>query len=87
MTGTPVGAPDLRTLIGDYLAMRRALGFKLEGTGRLLFAFADHLERCQAQTVTVEHALRPGQHPPHVSGARRTRRTEGHLVGESAPPT
>ena len=58
MTGTPVGAPDLRTLIGDYLAMRRALGFKLEGTGQLLFAFADHLERCEAQTVTVEHALR-----------------------------
>ena len=58
MTGTPVGAPDLRTLIGDYLAMRRALGFKLEGTGQLLFAFADHLERCEAHTVTVEHALR-----------------------------
>jgi len=58
MTGKPAGAPDLRTLISDYLAMRRALGFKLEGTGRLLFAFADHLDRCGAQTVTVEHALR-----------------------------
>jgi integrase/recombinase XerD len=58
MTGKSAGAPDLRTLIGDYLAMRRALGFKLEGTGRLLFAFADHLDRCGAQTVTVEHALR-----------------------------
>ena len=58
MTGAPVGAPDLRALIGDYLAMRRALGFKLEGTGQLLFAFADHLDRCGAQTITVEHALR-----------------------------
>lgn len=58
MTGNPAGAPDLRTLIGDYLAMRRALGFKLEGTGRLLFAFADYLDCCGAQAVTVEHALR-----------------------------
>ena len=58
MTGKPAGAPDLRTLISDYLAMRRALGFKLEGTGRLLFAFADHLDRCGAQTITVKHALR-----------------------------
>lgn len=58
MTGTPAGAPDLRTLIGDYLAMRRALGFKLEGAGRLLFAFADYLDSCGAQSITVEHALR-----------------------------
>lgn len=58
MTGHPAAATDLRKLIGDYLAMRRALGFKLEGTGRLLFAFADYLDRCGAQTVTVEYALR-----------------------------
>lgn len=51
-------APDLRTLIGDYLVMRRALGFKLEGTGRILFAFADYLDSSGGQAVTVEHALR-----------------------------
>ncbi len=37
MTGDPTGAPALRTLIADYLATRRALGFKLEGAGQVLF--------------------------------------------------
>lgn len=58
MSDKQVGAPDLRTLIGDYLAMRRALGFKLDGASRLLFAFADYLDDSEAQTLTVEHALR-----------------------------
>ena len=56
MTGD--SAPELRTLISDYLAMRRALGFKLEGNGRVLAAFADYLDRCDAHVVTVEHAVR-----------------------------
>lgn len=69
MTGDPTGAPALRTLIADYLATRRALGFKLEGAGQVLFAFADHLDRIGAgddqcdgaatgEHVTVEQALR-----------------------------
>lgn len=69
MTGGTTAAPDLRTLIGAYLATRRALGFKLEGDGRVLFAFADHLDRSTAGDdqhvgpatgahVTVEQALR-----------------------------
>ena len=58
MTGTPARVPDLRTLIDDYLAMRRALGFKLDGAGRLLFAFADYLDAGEGQRITVEHALR-----------------------------
>jgi hypothetical protein len=69
MTGDPTGAPALRTLIADYLATRRALGFKLEGAGQVLFAFADHLDRsgnsddqrdgaATGEHVTVEQALR-----------------------------
>ena len=53
-------------LIADYLATRRALGFKLEGAEHLLFAFADHLDGSStddsagggAELVTIEQALR-----------------------------
>jgi integrase/recombinase XerD len=48
MTGHPTGAPALRTLIADYLATRRALGFTLQGAGQVLLAFADHLDRSRA---------------------------------------
>src|SRR5690606_33528672 len=68
MTGDATGAPALRTLIADYLATRRALGFRLEGAGHVLFAFADHLDRgagdgqgegaATGEHVTVEQALR-----------------------------
>lgn len=72
-TGRPDGAPDLRMLIGDYLATRRALGFKLEGDGRLLLAFADHLNRCAGDgaatgaQVTVEQSLRFATASPQAS--------------------
>ena len=58
MTGASAPVPELRTLISDYLGMRRALGYKLEGDGRVLSAFADYLDRCDAQMITVEHAVR-----------------------------
>ena len=69
MTSDPTGAPALRTLIADYLATRRALGFKLEGAGQVLFGLADYLDRSGAgdderdaaatgEHVTVEQALR-----------------------------
>ena len=41
----------------DYLAVRRALGFKLEGYDRLLEDFLDCLERSGATTITVQAAL------------------------------
>jgi integrase len=53
----------LRELVDDYLRVRRALGFKLEGTERLLFAFVDYLhDQAAAQdraavSVSVEHAV------------------------------
>lgn len=67
---TPVAAvePPLREMMHDYLRVRRALGYKLEGTERLLFAFADYLHDQGAASVTVEHAVafataRPGASP------------------------
>ncbi len=47
----------LHQAVEDYLAVRRALGFKLEDHGRLLPGFVDCLEQTGASTVTVEAAL------------------------------
>ena len=52
---TPMSA--LRTAAEDYLAMRRALGFKLGLQGRLLMQFVDYLEGCGLETVTAEAAI------------------------------
>lgn len=48
---------SLRTAAEDYLAMRRALGFKLGMQGRLLLQFVDYLEGCGLETVTTEAAM------------------------------
>jgi integrase/recombinase XerD len=53
----PPPPPPLRDLVADYLRVRRALGFKLEYTERLLFAFVEYLHDQGAATVTVEHAV------------------------------
>lgn len=68
MTPGAAVAPPLREMMDDYLQVRRALGFKLEGTERLLHAFADYLHEHAAASVTVEHAVafataRPGASP------------------------
>jgi integrase/recombinase XerD len=48
---------SLRDALVDYLAMRRAVGFKLHSTGRLLGQFVEHLEACGIDTITTEEAL------------------------------
>lgn len=48
---------DLRTILDEYLATRRALGFKLEDAARLLRSFVAFLEAQGASTVTTELAL------------------------------
>jgi integrase/recombinase XerD len=48
---------ELTQLVTDYLRVRRALGFKLEGTQVLLTQFVAYLEERHADTVTIEHAL------------------------------
>lgn len=47
----------LRERAEDYLRMRRALGYKLQGQGWLLGEFITYLEQADAATVTIEHAL------------------------------
>ncbi len=51
MTGT------LSDLLGDYLRVRRALGYKLEYTEVLLRQFLTYLDEHDADTITIEHAL------------------------------
>ena len=48
---------EIRAAIADYLAVRRALGYKLEDHGWLLADFASFLEDRDAGTVTTELAL------------------------------
>ena len=47
----------LRGHVEDYLALRRALGFKLEKPGRLLPDFTGFAEAAGAGTVTIDLAL------------------------------
>jgi integrase len=47
----------LRESLAEYLAVRRALGYRLERTEKLLGQFLDHLDATGAEQITVEHAL------------------------------
>ena len=64
----------IRQAIGDYLAVRRALGYKLEDHGWLLADFASFLEAAGAATVTIrlalEWATRPEDALPSWHAAR-----------------
>jgi hypothetical protein len=48
----------LEEALGDYLRVRRQLGFKLELDGRLLEDFVGFVEQADAMTITTELALR-----------------------------
>lgn len=47
----------LRESLAEYLAVRRALGYRLERTEKLLGQFLGYLEATGAERITVEHAL------------------------------
>jgi integrase len=47
----------LEQSLADYLAVRRALGYKLERAGKLLGQFVSYLDEAGADTVTTELAL------------------------------
>lgn len=47
----------LRTAAEDYLAMRRALGFKLTSQGRQLLSFIDYCEAHDAEHITTDLAV------------------------------
>jgi integrase/recombinase XerD len=64
----------------QYLALQRALGFKLEGEGRLLSQFVAYLEDHEAPSITVEGVIgwarlpaqaSPRWHAKRLSMARR----------------
>jgi integrase/recombinase XerD len=57
----------VRTAAEDYLAIRRALGFKLATQGRVLMDFVDHLERVGLATVTTEAAIEWATRPSGAS--------------------
>ncbi len=47
----------LAAALGDYLALRRSLGYKLERAGVVLADFVAHLDQAGAQHVSVELAI------------------------------
>ncbi len=56
----------LRESLMDYLAMRRALGFKLRATGRALSHFVSFMEKQEASFITVHLSLQWAQQSSSV---------------------
>lgn len=54
----------LEQQLADYLAVRRALGYKLERTGKLLAQFVSYLDATDADTITTQRALAWATLPP-----------------------
>ncbi len=54
----------LATAADDYLAARRAVGYKLDETGRVLTGFVAHLDSIGAVTITVTAAVAWASNPP-----------------------
>jgi integrase/recombinase XerD len=67
---------SLRQALGDYLRIRRGLGFKLQADQRLLENFVEFLERAGAERITSELAVMwatlPQDAHPHRWGQRLT---------------
>jgi integrase/recombinase XerD len=59
---------SLRDALGDYLALRRALGFKLASAGRLLGQFVDYLNEHGVSIPTTDRALAWANLPTSASG-------------------
>lgn len=59
----------LRDAVEGYLAMRRALGFKLRDAGKGLLDFVSFLERRRASHITTELALQWAMHQSHSQPA------------------
>ncbi|MGO9334210.1 MAG: tyrosine-type recombinase/integrase [Acidimicrobiales bacterium] len=60
---------DLRQSLGDYLTIRRSLGFKLVRTGLLLADFVDYAEHGGAEIITTELAFSWATLPPDGAAA------------------
>jgi integrase/recombinase XerD len=69
---------ELRKSLRGYLALRRALGFKLETQGYLLHRFVDFADEQGASFITRDLALRWAMAPPHGRPGQYGRRM--HVV-------
>ena len=57
----------LRQSLGDYLAVRRSVGYKLDDAARILSSFVAFAERAGAGTITTELALSWAAQPREAS--------------------
>lgn len=79
---------ELSVVMEDYLAIRRALGFKLDKDARVLASFVGYLDEIGASTVSTEAALAWATAAPRRSAqaaARRLTVIRGfakHLAGQ-----
>ena len=62
--------------VDDYLALRRALGFKLADTARMLGRFVEYAEAAGATTVTTDLALAWAMQPATRSTGQSARRLD-----------
>ncbi len=60
---------DYRCAAADYLATRRAMGYKLAYQGKMLEQFVVYLEAAGAEHLTINHALRWAKQPPEAARA------------------
>lgn len=58
---------SLRDAVADYLAVRRALGYRLARPEKLLAQFLDHLDQCGQSRITVAAALDWARQPAQAS--------------------
>jgi integrase/recombinase XerD len=65
---------DLIRHANEYLALRRALGFKLEFHAHVLPQFISYLEAAGAPSITTEHAVAWAGRPTGVSAIYRSHR-------------
>lgn len=65
---------DLHTAAVEYLAIRRALGFKLRGHDRLIEDFIAFLTDASASTITTAAAVTWATRPAHVQPVRYAQR-------------
>ena len=59
----------LQEAVGEYLEMRRGLGFKLQEAGKGLIDFITFLEQHNAFYITQALSLAWAQQPPNVQPA------------------
>jgi integrase len=58
---------DYRAAAADYLAIRRAMGYKLVYQGQMLTQFATYLDAVGAEHLTIDHAVRWAKQPAQAS--------------------